>query len=151
MCSGNGIETACLPLLRSNGLLFLRDESGHYKGSLSISQSYRAKIKEIYAAISWSCQQIHREEVASPGCGIAALKRLRRYLVNASKCPEEVKYRKLRICNPIFMQNVYNTGARGVLLALGFEERCGYLECGAGEGRALTQDRIQMISVRLSI
>ena len=135
----------------SKGISFLQDELGHYKASPSQSQSYYGKIKEIYSAITWSCQQIQREEVTSPGCGIAALKRLRQYLSNVTKYPENVKYRRLRVCNPIFMRAIYNTGARGVLVALGFEEHCGYLECGAAEGLMLTQDRIKMISVRLNL
>jgi hypothetical protein len=54
------------------------------------------------------------------------------------------KYRKLRICNPIFQRNVYNTGARGILLALGFEEYNGYMEAGAAQGIMLTDERREM-------
>ena len=34
----------------------------------------------------------------------------------------------------------------GVLLALGFEELYGYMECGPGGGRTLGSDRIQQVS-----
>ncbi|KAL7521102.1 hypothetical protein ACHAWX_005794 [Stephanocyclus meneghinianus] len=123
------------------------DDWGHFHSNdPTQTEAYDTAIREIYTAIYWSCQQIQREEASSPGCGIAAVKRLRQYLSNVSTHPHEPKYRKLRIANPIFLQNVYNTGARGVLLALGFEEHCGYLECGASEGQMMTQDRIQMVS-----
>ena len=41
---------------------------------------------------------------------------------------------------------IYNTGARGVLLALGFEEIRGHMECGPGGGRTLGMERMQQIS-----
>lgn len=106
---------------------------------------------DIYREIEWSCQQMKREEVNSQGCGITAVKRLRQYLSKVSMFPQEPKYRKLRICNTIFMHSIYNTGARGVLLALGFEEHYGYLECGAAEGVMLTDVTIRMVSEAMAI
>lgn len=103
-------------------------------------------MSEIYKELSWSYQQMQREEAASSGLGVSAAKILMKYLSNVSMYPHEPKFRKLRVCNSIFMHNVYNTGARGVLLALGFEEHCGYLECGAARGQMLTDDRTSMIS-----
>ena len=60
--------------------------------------------------------------------------------------PENCKYRKLRIANRIFFESVYSTGARGVLLALGFEEHAGFLECGPSDGAALNYERLRQIS-----
>jgi hypothetical protein len=48
--------------------------------------------------------------------------------------PHNAKYTQLRTSNRIFFDNIYSTGARGVLLALGFEEQhMGYMECGPSE------------------
>eukprot|EP00574_Skeletonema_japonicum_P010440 CAMPEP_0201731412 /NCGR_PEP_ID=MMETSP0593-20130828/25622_1 /ASSEMBLY_ACC=CAM_ASM_000672 /TAXON_ID=267983 /ORGANISM="Skeletonema japonicum, Strain CCMP2506" /LENGTH=553 /DNA_ID=CAMNT_0048224179 /DNA_START=60 /DNA_END=1721 /DNA_ORIENTATION=+ len=100
---------------------------------------------EIQMAIQWSCFQIQREDASSPGTGIAAAKRLLKYLENICLHPEDAKYRKLRVGNRIFFESVYSTGARGVLLALGFEEIMGYLENGPSEG-ALNYERLRQIS-----
>ena len=112
----------------------------------SSSESYEKLMSEIYKELIWSYQQIQREEAASLGRGVSAAKILNKYLSNISIYPQEPKFRKLRVCNPIFMNNIYNTAARGVLLALGFEEHHGYFECGAARGRMLTEDRTAMIS-----
>ena len=101
---------------------------------------------EMQLAIQWSCLQLQREDVVSPGTGIAAAKRLLQYLQNVCLHPEKSKYRKLRIANRIFFESVYSTGARGVLLALGFEEHAGFLECGPSEGAALNYERLRQIS-----
>ncbi|EJK60037.1 hypothetical protein THAOC_19681 [Thalassiosira oceanica] len=57
--------------------------------------------------------------------------------------PVEPKYRRLRISNRRISETIYNTGGRGVLLALGFEEAYGNLECG---GQVLSYDRIKHFS-----
>lgn len=101
--------------------------------------------KQMTAAIQWSCQQLQREDAIYHGNGIASAKRTLQYLKNICLHPDEPKYRKLRIGNKIFQQTIYNTGARGILLALGFEELYGYLECGPGGGKCLGLDRIQQI------
>ncbi|KAL7497748.1 hypothetical protein ACHAWT_007261 [Skeletonema menzelii] len=100
---------------------------------------------EMQLAIQWSCFQLQREDAANPGTGIAAAKRLLQYLQNVCLHPDNAKYRKLRIGNRIFFESVYSTGARGVLLALGFEENFGYLECGSSEV-ALNYERLRQIS-----
>ena len=110
-----------------------------------LTATYKLMV-DIDAAVNWCSQQILREDVTSPGCGMIALKRLRTYLGNVSSHPHLPRYRKLRICNPIFKESIYNTGALGVLLALGFEEHCGYLECGASKGLQLPDYRLEMIS-----
>lgn len=101
--------------------------------------------KQMTAAIQWSCQQLQREDAIYHGNGIASAKRTLQYLKNICLHPDEPKYRKLRIGNKIFQQTIYNTGARGILLALGFEELYGYLECGPGGGKCLGLERIQQI------
>jgi len=111
-------------------------------------------MEEIYKALRWSFDQLEREETITPGRGLAAAKQLKGHLSKVSLSPWNTRYRKIRINDPVFMQNVYCTGAKGVLLALGFEEHNGYFECGASEGKMLTQDRISMMSdvtVMLSI
>jgi len=100
---------------------------------------------EMQMAIQWSCFQLQREDASSPGTGVTAAKRLLKYLQNICMHPENAKYRKLRVGNRIFFDSVYNTGARGVLLALGFEELMGFLECGPSEG-ALNYERLRQIS-----
>ena len=112
----------------------------------SSSESCEKLISEIYKELNWSFQQIQREEAAYSGRGVSAAKILNKYLSNISIYPQEPKYRKLRVCNPFFTSNIYNTAARGVLLALGFEEHHGYFECGAAQGKMLTGDRTTMIS-----
>ena len=72
--------------------------------------------------------------------------RLLRCLRNVCLHPAGPGYRRLRVGNPVVRETLYDTGARGVLLALGFEELCGHLECGPGGGRMLGAERIQQIS-----
>jgi hypothetical protein len=90
-------------------------------------------MNEINTEMYWVCDQVRREEVTQ-GHSLSTLTRLRQYLLNMSIEPSKAKYRKLRICNPIFQQSIYNSAARGILLALGFEEHYGHLECGKAEG-----------------
>ena len=103
-------------------------------------------VHEMQMAIEWSCFQMQREDAASPGVGVAASKRLLQYLKNICLQPDNTKYRRLRTGNRIFFESIYSTGARGVLLALGFEEHMGNLECGPSEGNALNYERLRHIS-----
>jgi len=102
-------------------------------------------IHEMQMALEWSCFQMQREDAASSGTGVAASKRLLKYLQNICLQPDTTKYRRLRVGNRIFFESVYSTGARGILLALGFEEFMGFLECGPSEG-ALNYERLRQIS-----
>jgi len=108
-------------------------------------------VHEMEMAVKWSCFQIQREDAASPGVGVAASKRLLQYLQNICLQPNNTKYRRLRTGNRIFFESIYSTGARGVLLALGFEEYFGYLECGPSEGGALNYERLRQISDAMMI
>ena len=94
-------------------------------------------------AIQWSCQQIRREDVIRHGNGIASAKVLLQYLKNIQLHPDKPKYRQLRVSNRTFQHTVYDTGARGVLLALGFEELYGYMECGPNT--VLGPDRVRQV------
>jgi hypothetical protein len=53
---------------------------------------------------------------------------LKKYLQMIVQHPNEVKYRRIRIANATFRQHVWDTPARGVLLAVGFVEHQGYVE-----------------------
>lgn len=105
-------------------------------------------IREMKMAIHWSCLQIQREDAVRPGTGVVTCKRLLQYLKNICLEPQNTKYRRLRTSNRIFFESIYSTGARGVLLALGFEEWMGYLECGPSgdEGDSLNYERLRQIS-----
>lgn len=118
----------------------LIDTYNNGERNLSLFTSY-----EMQMAIQWSCFQLQREDASSPGTGIAAAKRLLKYLQNICMQPENAKYRKLRVGNRLFFESVWSTGARGALLALGFEEILGFLECGPSEG-ALNYERLRQIS-----
>ena len=99
---------------------------------------------EISNAVRWSCQQLRRENVIRRGNGIASAKLLLLYFQNICLHPDDPKYRRLRIGNRTFQRSVYDTGARGVLLALGFEELYGFMECGANT--VLGSERVQQIA-----
>lgn len=103
---------------------------------------------EMQMAIRWSCLQIQREDISSGhSTGIMVTKRLLQYLKNICMEPHNAKYRKLRTSNRIFFDSIYSTGARGVLLALGFEEHMGYMECGPSEDDGpLNYERLRQIS-----
>ena len=70
-----------------------------------------------------------REEATEPGRGVNAARRLLQYLENIRRHPDEDRYRRLNVSNPIFRGAIYDTAALGVLEALGFEEQGGYVEC----------------------
>ena len=121
------------------------------RDSLRVSSNSIFTSKEMEHAVLWSCQQMQREDAIFHGNGIASAKRLLQYLRNVCLHPAEPKYRKLRLGNRIFQQTVYNTGARGILLAVGFEEHRGHMECGPGGGRMLPHERIRHISDAMAV
>mmetsp|Transcript_6539 Transcript_6539/g.14824 ORF Transcript_6539/g.14824 Transcript_6539/m.14824 type:complete len:499 (-) Transcript_6539:165-1661(-) len=98
---------------------------------------------EMNQAILWSTHQIRREDAIYHGKGVATAQMLLKLLKNICRHPVEPKYRRLRISNRRISETIYNTGGRGVLLALGFEEAYGNLECG---GQVLSYDRINHFS-----
>ena len=111
-------------------------------GSSSATASSSLSTDMINNAIRWSCQQIRREDVIRHGNGVASARVLLQYLKNIQLHPDKPKYRQLRVCNRTF-QTIYDTGARGVLLALGFEELYGYMECGSTT--VLDPDRVRQV------
>ena len=113
----------------------------HVSSSKTAASSLSAGM--INNAIQWSCQQIRREDVIRHGNGIASAKVLLQYLKNIQLHPDKPKYRQLRVSNRTFQRTVYDTGARGVLLALGFEELYGYMECGPNT--VLGPDRVRQV------
>ena len=76
--------------------------------------------------------------------GVMSLHILRKYLSNIIQNPEESKYRRIRIANTTFSQNVWLTPARGLLLAAGFVENQGSAELGSAE--PLRRERVQEVS-----
>ncbi len=100
---------------------------------------------EMNDAIRWSLQHLRREDGLHFCDGITSANILLKYLNNIVTHSDDPKYRRLRLCNRIFQDHVYETAARGVLLALGFEEWLGYMECGPGSGKMLGSDRMQQI------
>ena len=69
---------------------------------------------------------------------------LKKYLSKIVQQPEETKYRQIRQANPNFFHNVWNTPARGLLLAVGFVEHEGYVELGCSQ--RLSRQRVQDVS-----
>jgi len=67
-----------------------------------------------------------------------------KYLTNIVMHPEEMKYRQIRIANPRFREQIWNTPARGLLLAAGFVEHGSFAELGSSQ--TLPRDRVQDIS-----
>lgn len=94
-------------------------------------------LTSIPKAVQFSCEQMEREN-ASPGL-------LLKYLYKIALHPGDKKYRQIRIANKFFWSNIWITGGRGVLHALGFVEMGPYLEMGPNEG-SLGGDRIKQLS-----
>ena len=109
--------------------------------------------KEIRDAVAWSCRQIRREDAVRYGNGIASARLLMKYLQNIRAHPDESKYRRIRIGNRAFQRCVYDTGARGVLLALGFVESYGNMQCGmtTTDWVRQTEDAIVIVNETLRI
>lgn len=72
---------------------------------------------------------------------------LKKYFTNIVLHPAETKYRQIRIANPRFFQQVWNTPARGLLLAAGFVEQGAYAELGCAQ--PLSRERVQEVSTLL--
>lgn len=72
---------------------------------------------------------------------------LTRYLTNIVFHPDKPKYRQIRTAQSRFYQGVWNTAARGLLLACGFVEREAYAELGTME--PLSRERVRDVSLLL--
>lgn len=95
------------------------------------------KIQSIEKALEWCYRQMERER-SSPHV-------LLKYLNNILKDPSEAKYRQIRTSNTRFWNGVWITAGRGVLHALGFEEKGAYVEMGPATG-ALSPERLKQVS-----
>ena len=84
------------------------------------------QINSINQAIKFSCEQMEREDVTP--------RILLKYLHNVSLYPTQAKYRQIKTNNKVFFNNVWINGGRGVLHALGFQERGAYIEMGPNIG-----------------
>jgi len=91
-------------------------------------------------AVTWSLHHMTRMNFMS-------INLLQKYLTNIMLHPEEKKYRQIRIANATFFRDIWNTAARGLLLAAGFVECGAYAELGS-EG-TLPHDRVQELSMIL--
>lgn len=76
---------------------------------------------------------------------------VQKYLTNILEHPDVIRYRQIRLANPHFFHNIWNTSARGLLLAIGFVEHLGYAELGSSESlpRELLQ-RVQTLLLQLN-
>lgn len=72
---------------------------------------------------------------------------LAKYLTNIVAHPENPKYRQIRIAQPKFNSAVWNTAARGLLLACGFTEREAFAELGTMG--PLSRERVRDLSTAL--
>lgn len=95
------------------------------------------KITSINHALEFSCQQMERED-AIPTI-------LLKYLYNIVLHPTESKYRQIRTSNKVFWNNIWINGGRGVLHALGFEERGPFVEMGPNTG-SLPGERLKHLA-----
>jgi PUB domain/VHL beta domain len=72
---------------------------------------------------------------------------LLKYIENIVKHPDQPQLRQIRLANPTFSEYVWNTPAKGVLLAMGFIENDAYVEFGSEV--TLSSDTIQEFSILL--
>ena len=95
------------------------------------------KIQSVEKALDISVILMERER-SSPHV-------LLKYLKNVLKYPSEPRYRQIRTSNKRFWNGVWITAGRGVMHALGFEEKCAYVEMGPATG-ALSAERLKQVS-----
>jgi hypothetical protein len=72
---------------------------------------------------------------------------LTKYLTNIVMHPDKATYRKIRIANQKFFHSIWQTAARGLLLAAGFVEQNAYAELGTAD--PLPGNRVQDVSLVL--
>jgi hypothetical protein len=95
------------------------------------------RIQSINHALEFSCQQMEREE--------ALPKVLLKYLHNIALNPNDSKFRQIKTNNKVFWNNIWINGGRGLLHALGFEERGAFIEMGPNSG-TLPGERLKQLS-----
>ncbi len=94
-------------------------------------------INTINEAVKFSCEQMEREDVTP--------RILLKYLHNVLVHPTEPKYRQIRTSNKVFFNNVWINGGRGILHALGFEEKGAFVEMGPNVG-SLPGERLKHLA-----
>jgi len=91
-------------------------------------------------AVTWCFQQMSRLDYMYATTLI-------KYLTNIVRHPKESKYRQIRIAGKTFYHQVWNTPARGLLLAAGFVEEGPFAELGSMN--PLPRNRVQDLSTLL--
>lgn len=94
-------------------------------------------IKSPEQAAEWALLHMHRMKYVHWDI-------LVKYLTNILHEPANAKYRQIRIANPTFFQSVWQTPARGLLLAMGFVEQGAFLELGTA--KRLTREQVKQLS-----
>lgn len=88
-------------------------------------------------AVDWALLHMHR-------MNFSHWEVLSKYLNNILYEPANAKYRQIRLGNPTFHAAVWQTPAKGLLLALGFVEHGAYIELGTA--RRLTKEQVKQLS-----
>jgi PUB domain len=101
---------------------------------------FPTRIETIRDAAAWSFQEMSRRNYPS-------LETLVKYFTNIVMRPANIKYRQIRIAQTRFFNEVWNTPARGLLLAAGFVENGAYVEMG--NDQSLPRERVQELSTML--
>lgn len=91
-------------------------------------------------AITWTLKNMSR--FLSPEDPI--IETFQKYLKNIIEKPEILKYRQIRIRSKSFTP-IWTSTMKGLLLAIGFVEREGYVELGCAQ--ALSRERIQEVAL----
>lgn len=91
-------------------------------------------------AAQWTLQHMTR-------MGYMGGETLAKYLTNVVAHPDNPKYRQIRTAQAKFNAAVWNTAARGLLLACGFVEREAFAELGTME--TLSRERVRDVSTLL--
>jgi hypothetical protein len=92
------------------------------------------------SAVAWSFQHMTRMDYMYG-------ETLAKYLTNIVRHPGNPKYRQIRTAGNVFYQQVWNSAARGLLLAAGFVEEGPYAELGSM--CPLPRERVQELSTLL--
>lgn len=101
-------------------------------------------LKTPTACIAWTlmhCRRMMDQDATS-------MMTLTKYLTKIVQYPDDSKFRQIRIANPVFSFHIWQTAARGLLLAVGFVERGAHVELGSGR-TALSRDRVQDVALLL--
>ena len=91
-------------------------------------------ITTIHQAVEWTIRHMLRVTEAASMFGSGGMltnwDTILRYFYNILQNPSVPKYRRIRLANPIFASQIWNTPARGLFLAAGFVEQGSHAELG---------------------